>query len=181
MAWPIIKGTAVLKALNDEDEGKALLYAAEILKKGGLVAFPTETVYGLGGDALNPGTVQNIYKVKQRPPDNPLIIHVAGMDQAARLVEEVPPEAFLLAENFWPGPHNGYCLKRIWFPTLRLQLSSAATCSCASFGQKTYSCCRNSLAAPSATFRTSSPTTVEHLLMIWPRTAHFDGGSCSVA
>jgi L-threonylcarbamoyladenylate synthase len=185
LAWPIIKGTAVLKALNDEDEGKALLYAAEILKKGGLVAFPTETVYGLGGDALNPGTVQNIYKVKQRPPDNPLIIHVAGMDQAARLVEEVPPEAFLLAENFWPGPLTMVLPKKNLVPDITTAgLSSAAIRVPAHpLARKLIRAAEIPLAAPSANLSgRPSPTTAEHVLddLAGRIEAVLDGGSCSV-
>lgn len=78
--------------------------AADILKKGGLVAFPTETVYGLGGDALNPEASAKIYSAKGRPSDNPLIVHIADMDALYGIVKEVPEQAKRLAEAFWPGP-----------------------------------------------------------------------------
>ncbi len=78
--------------------------AGQILKHGGLVAFPTETVYGLGGDALNETSSAKIYEAKGRPSDNPLIVHIAHMDFLAAIVEEVPNEAYRLAEKYWPGP-----------------------------------------------------------------------------
>lgn len=78
--------------------------AGRILKKGGLVAFPTETVYGLGGDALNESSSAKIYEAKGRPSDNPLIVHIADMEALPLLVKEIPKEAYLLAEKYWPGP-----------------------------------------------------------------------------
>lgn len=78
--------------------------AGEILKAGGLVAFPTETVYGLGGDALNPFSSKKIYAAKGRPSDNPLIVHIAEFDALAPIVREIPGNARKLAERFWPGP-----------------------------------------------------------------------------
>ena len=79
--------------------------AAEVLRRGGLVAFPTETVYGLGADALNPAAVARIFAAKGRPPDNPLIVHVADPQGAGpELVAAWPPAARRLAEAFWPGP-----------------------------------------------------------------------------
>lgn len=78
--------------------------AGEILKRGGLVAFPTETVYGLGGDALNPEASERIYRAKGRPSDNPLIVHIADRDALGGIVKEIPPKAIALADVFWPGP-----------------------------------------------------------------------------
>lgn len=78
--------------------------AAEILKNGGLVAFPTETVYGLGGDGLLSTASKKIYEAKGRPSDNPLIIHIAEMEDLNRLAEHVNEKARKLAEAFWPGP-----------------------------------------------------------------------------
>ncbi len=78
--------------------------AGEIIRQGGLVAFPTETVYGLGGDALNPESSKKIYAAKGRPSDNPLIIHIADMEHLGRIVEKVPQSAYRLADAFWPGP-----------------------------------------------------------------------------
>ena len=78
--------------------------AAQILKAGGLVAFPTETVYGLGGNGLDKEAARKIYAAKGRPSDNPLILHVSKMEEVYPLVESVPEKAKLLMESFWPGP-----------------------------------------------------------------------------
>ena len=78
--------------------------AAELLKNGELVAFPTETVYGLGANALQDSACQKIYQVKGRPSDNPLIVHVATLQQAQQVVREWPEQAAICAREFWPGP-----------------------------------------------------------------------------
>lgn len=96
--------TKVVTIDKENPDKAALREAGEILKKGGLVAFPTETVYGLGGDGLNPDSSRKIYAAKGRPSDNPLIIHIADMESLSRLVEQIPPKAKKLAEKFWPGP-----------------------------------------------------------------------------
>ena len=81
-----------------------LAEAGEIIKNGGLVAFPTETVYGLGGDGLNPESSKRIYAAKGRPSDNPLIIHIADLKDLFAITTGVSDKALLLAEKFWPGP-----------------------------------------------------------------------------
>lgn len=78
--------------------------AARILKKGGLVAFPTETVYGLGADAFNARAAASIFKAKGRPADNPLIVHIASRRWLSRVASRLTPEAERLAKAFWPGP-----------------------------------------------------------------------------
>lgn len=78
--------------------------AAEILRAGGLVAFPTETVYGLGADASNPDAVARLYKAKGRPYDHPVIVHFDSLERALAWARDVPKEARILAERFWPGP-----------------------------------------------------------------------------
>ena len=78
--------------------------AAQALKEGHLVAFPTETVYGLGADASNEKAVSRIYSVKGRPPDHPLIVHLSSSDQMARWTTAIPNSAYKLAKEFWPGP-----------------------------------------------------------------------------
>ncbi len=78
--------------------------AGDVIRAGGLVAFPTETVYGLGGDALNAASSEKIYRAKGRPSDNPLIVHIADMEALAVIVREIPASAVKLAERFWPGP-----------------------------------------------------------------------------
>ena len=91
--------------LNEEAPDRAVIErAGKILREGGLVAFPTETVYGLGGDALNPESSRKIYAAKGRPSDNPLIVHICRYEDIDLIVSEVPPEAEKLAEAFWPGP-----------------------------------------------------------------------------
>ncbi len=88
----------------DEASQKSLFRAGKVIRDGGLVAFPTETVYGLGGDALNPESSRKIYAAKGRPSDNPLIVHVADMEHLETIVKEVPESARKLAKAFWPGP-----------------------------------------------------------------------------
>ena len=78
--------------------------AAKILREGGLVALPTETVYGLGANGLDPEAVRHIFAVKGRPQDNPLIVHICGMEMLRGIVAEVPERARKLAAAFWPGP-----------------------------------------------------------------------------
>lgn len=81
-----------------------IIQGGEIIKEGGLVAFPTETVYGLGANGLDSEAVKGIYKAKDRPSDNPLILHIADVRDVEDLVEEIPDHAKLLMERFWPGP-----------------------------------------------------------------------------
>ena len=83
---------------------EAIQKAGKILKEGGLVAFPTETVYGLGGNALDPKASMKIYAAKGRPSDNPLIVHIADIDDLAKITTEIPKGARILAEKYWPGP-----------------------------------------------------------------------------
>jgi len=83
---------------------EAITEAAEILRRGGLVAFPTETVYGLGADALNAEAVQKVFDAKGRPPDNPLIVHIADRRQLIDLADDIPQKGQRLAKEFWPGP-----------------------------------------------------------------------------
>jgi L-threonylcarbamoyladenylate synthase len=78
--------------------------AAEVLRGGGLVAFPTETVYGLGADALNPDAVKKIFSAKHRPIDNPMIVHVAALEDLKFLTENISTESIPLMKQFWPGP-----------------------------------------------------------------------------
>ena len=86
------------------ENGEAVAGAAAVLRSGGLVAIPTETVYGLGADGLNGAAVRRIFEAKGRPQDNPLILHVPDGTWLDRCCAAVPPLARLLAETFWPGP-----------------------------------------------------------------------------
>ena len=83
---------------------ESLVSAAAILKSGGLVAFPTETVYGLGADASNPDAIARIYEAKGRPSDHPLIVHISSLDQMEQWASDIPEYAITLARDFWPGP-----------------------------------------------------------------------------
>ena len=95
----------IIQRIDPEDfRDEELQEACSILQKGGLVAFPTETVYGLGGDALRQEASAKIYMAKGRPSDNPLIVHIADMDSLRDVADNVSEEALQLAENFWPGP-----------------------------------------------------------------------------
>lgn len=86
------------------EEDAALRRAGAVLREGGLVAFPTETVYGLGGDGLNRESARKIYAAKGRPSDNPLIVHICRFEDIYEIAETVPEEAAKLADAFWPGP-----------------------------------------------------------------------------
>ncbi len=88
----------------DNIDKEVIKEAADIIRSGGLVAFPTETVYGLGGDALNPGSSAKIYEAKGRPSDNPLIVHIAEFDSIYRIADSIPQAAEKLAKKYWPGP-----------------------------------------------------------------------------
>jgi len=90
--------------VNAPDWDKHLDHAAEVLRAGGLVAFPTETVYGLGANALDANAVEGIYKAKGRPSDNPLIVHIAEIEALQSLVASIPATAPKLMEAYWPGP-----------------------------------------------------------------------------
>src|SRR5665647_1035960 len=96
--------TLLLKVNSEKPDLPKIQSVAEIIQKGGLVAFPTETVYGVGADALNPVAVLALFAAKKRPLDNPTIVHVADPKEVYRLVEEVPAKARILMEKFWPGP-----------------------------------------------------------------------------
>lgn len=92
-----------IKEIND-DSFSEIKEAAETLRKGGLVAFPTETVYGLGADALNPQAVKGIYLAKGRPADNPIIVHIGSKEDLKVLIKEKTKDIEILADSFWPGP-----------------------------------------------------------------------------
>ena len=96
--------TIVVTLDKEHPDGEAILRAGEIIKAGGLVAFPTETVYGLGGDALNPESSRKISAAKGRPSDNPLIVHICRWEDIYKIADPVPEIAQRLAARFWPGP-----------------------------------------------------------------------------
>ena len=93
-----------MKTLHLKETDEDFDRGAEIIRDGGLVAFPTETVYGLGADALNPDAVLKIYRVKGRPADNPSIVHIADYEDIRELAAEVTEDMEILMKTFWPGP-----------------------------------------------------------------------------
>jgi L-threonylcarbamoyladenylate synthase len=99
-----MKKTLLLKVDPQTPEPAKVQAAAAFIKKGGLVAFPTETVYGLGVDALNAEAIQALFKAKKRPLDNPPIVHVENINEVYRIAAQVPPETEKLMNTFWPGP-----------------------------------------------------------------------------
>ena len=96
--------TRIIKCTSVLSSNQAVQEAVGILRAGGLVAFPTETVYGLGADALNEKAVQKVFMAKGRPSDNPLIVHVASLENIQQFVRDVPEIVRRLAKKFWPGP-----------------------------------------------------------------------------
>lgn len=96
--------TVIAKCELNKADAERIGQAGKILREGGLVAFPTETVYGLGGDALNPDSSRKIYAAKGRPSDNPLIVHIHRWESMETIALDIPQEAKILADAFWPGP-----------------------------------------------------------------------------
>lgn len=94
----------IIENMRDGIDEAGIRRAGEILREGGLVAFPTETVYGLGANALDEQAAGRIYQAKGRPSDNPLIVHIADWEAIGKIATRIPPEAKLLADAFWPGP-----------------------------------------------------------------------------
>lgn len=146
----------------------AIERAAGILAAGGLVAFPTETVYGLGARADDEMAVRKIFEAKGRPPGNPLIVHVRGVLEAAEIAADWPPSAEKLAKAFWPGPLTLVVKRRpgriadtatAFGPTVALRVPAHPV------ARALLGACGFPVAAPSANRSTSiSPTTAEHVL-----------------
>jgi L-threonylcarbamoyladenylate synthase len=159
--------------------------AARILMAGGLVAFPTETVYGLGANALDVNAVEKIFLAKGRPADNPLIVHVAEASAMEKLAMDIPAEAYVLAAAFWPGPLTLVLKKRDVVPdvvtggldsvAVRIPDHPVALALLRAAGVP--------VAAPSANISgRPSPTTARHVLddLTGRIDAVVDGGSCDV-
>ncbi|MEU8983099.1 L-threonylcarbamoyladenylate synthase [Streptomyces sp. NPDC048309] len=159
--------------------------AAEVLRAGGLVALPTETVYGLGANAEDPAAVARIFQVKGRPPSHPLIVHIGGAEHLDDWVEEVPATARLLAEHFWPGPLTLVLRRGRRVPleatggletvAVRVPDHPVALALLSAFG--------SGVTAPSANrFGSVSPTTADHVRAELGAAVDFvlDGGPCEV-
>jgi L-threonylcarbamoyladenylate synthase len=159
--------------------------AARIVREGGLVVFPTETVYGLGANALDASAVRKIYGLKRRPATSPLIVHVASIEQARQLAAEWLPEAERLARQYWPGPLTIVVPKKTTIP-------DEVTAGLATVGLRMprhpvalelLQVAGVPIAAPSANrFTQLSPTTAEHVRRAFGAETPFllDGGPCEV-
>lgn len=171
------------KILTTNDEDIAL--AAGIIRNGGVVGFPTETVYGLGGNALDASASEKIFTAKGRPKDNPLIVHISGLSQWKPLVKEVTPQAMALAERFWPGPLTIILEKSDLIPmetsgglntvAVRMPMDETA--------RRLIEAAEVPVAAPSAnTSGMPSPTKARYVIedMMGRIDAIIDGGDCSV-
>src|SRR5262245_41087377 len=99
-----MKETLLLQINPEQPQEEAIEQAAAIIRGGRLVAFPTETVYGLGADAMNETAVQKIFVAKGRPADNPLIVHISSRQMLSRVAEEISAKTEALIERFWAGP-----------------------------------------------------------------------------
>jgi L-threonylcarbamoyladenylate synthase len=164
---------------------QSLNQAANTLRQGGLVAFPTETVYGLGADAENPAAVARVFAAKGRPADHPLIVHLGNAEQLARWAGDVPAAAYELAAAFWPGPLT-LILKRSsrasdqvtgGLDTVGLRVPSHP------LAQQLLTTFGGAIAAPSANrFGRVSPTTAQHVLTELDGRIDLilDGGPCLV-
>ncbi|GAB2458209.1 L-threonylcarbamoyladenylate synthase [Xylanimonas ulmi] len=171
--------------LYDAAEPADIAAVAEILRDGGIAALPTETVYGLAGDALDADVVGAIYAAKGRPSDNPLIVHLAGVDELLRVVRQTPPAALRLAERFWPGPLTVVLPRRPIVPdrvTAGLDTVAVRVPAHDAF-RAVLRAAGTPLAAPSANRAGSpSPTTAQHVLhdLSGRIPAVLDGGPCDV-
>lgn len=159
--------------------------AGEILRRGGLVAIPTETVYGLAANALDGEAVKRIYQAKGRPSDNPLIVHISDFSQLAPLVREVPEAAKRLAAVFWPGPLTIILPKSDLVPTTTSGGLDTVAVRCPSHptARAVIDAAGVPLAAPSANLSGKpSPTTFRHVQedLTGRVDALLDGGDCAV-
>ncbi len=164
---------------------KDLPQAAEIIRRGGLVGIPTETVYGLGANGLDPKAVSRIFEAKGRPQDNPLILHITDVSWLERYCKEIPLTAYKLAETYWPGPMTMILPRKDMVP-------DAVTAGLDTVGMRcpSHILCHElirladvPIAAPSGnTSGRPSPTTADHMRedMDGKIDAIVDGGPCSV-
>lgn len=159
--------------------------AARILLEGGLVAIPTETVYGLGANGLNAEAVAKIFEAKGRPQDNPLILHISDVSQLPLFCDPVPALAYELAERFWPGPLTLVlkCRENVPKRTTAGLDTVAIRCPDNEITRKIISAAGVPIAAPSGnTSGRPSPTTAQHMVedMNGKIEAIVDGGSCGI-
>ena len=160
-------------------EARSLREAAARLRRGELVAFPTETVYGLGANALDAHAVAKIFAAKGRPPDNPLIVHVSDEKMLRRVVSRVPAAAKALMRKFWPGPLTLILSKKSSVPSLvTAGLPSVAVRMPEGVARDLVAAAGVPIAAPSANLSgRPSPTTARHVAEDFPDVFVLDGGS----
>ena len=181
-----IRGVTVeTKLFNPQQENNAIAEAAAILRRGGLVGIPTETVYGLGADGLNEDAVRRIFEAKGRPQDNPLILHVASADWLERYCENVPQAAYDLAARFWPGPLTMILPRRDCVPlrTTGGLETVGVRCPDHAVTLQIIEAAGVPVAAPSGnTSGRPSPTTADHMVedMSGKIDAIVEGGPCRV-
>lgn len=174
-----------LNTLLLDDSDKNIKFCADLINKGEVVGMPTETVYGLAGDALNSQAIKKIFIAKGRPQDNPLIVHIANLEMLSDLVTGVPDIAVTLAKRFWPGPLTMVLPKKDIIPfetsggldTVGIRMPSHH------IARKLIEISRKPLAAPSGNLSGSpSPTIAQHMFddMNSRIPAIINGGSCDV-
>ena len=159
--------------------------ATEIIRSGGLLGIPTETVYGLGADGLNPAAVRSIFRAKGRPQDNPLILHIWSAGWLERYCEDIPAAAYRLAERFWPGPLTMILRRKPVVPdVVAAGLDTVGMrCPAHPLCRRVIELAQTPIAAPSGnTSGRPSPTTARHMLedMEGKIPAILDGGPCAV-
>ncbi|MEL0009192.1 MAG: L-threonylcarbamoyladenylate synthase [Flammeovirgaceae bacterium] len=165
--------------------GKDLDFAKDMLDNGGLVAIPTETVYGLGGNALNIDTIDKIFKLKKRPSNDPLICHTNSLSKIKRYVKQIPDKAYKLSEKFWPGPLTLVFEKKDLIPnkTTSNLNTVAFRIPDKEITLKLLSSLDYPLSAPSANkFGYISPTTTDHVYKNFDDGIDYilDGGRCEL-
>ena len=173
------------RIFHPERDKNAVADAAAILRRGGLLGIPTETVYGLGADALNEDAVRRIFEAKGRPQDNPLIIHVPSADWLARYCRDVPDAAYQLAAQFWPGPLTMILPRRDIVPlrTTGGLETVGVRCPDHPVTLAIIEAAGVPIAAPSGnTSGRPSPTTAGHMMedMLGKIEGIVDGGPCTV-
>ncbi|WP_292484490.1 L-threonylcarbamoyladenylate synthase [Methanohalobium sp.] len=180
----MVRKTEILR-INSSNFSESISKAAEILKNRGTVAFPTETVYGLGANALDSISVHKIFSAKGRPPDNPLIVHIASKEQVRDISEDIPDNTFLLMDAFWPGPLTLILKRKNFVPdvttgglnTVAIRMPDNATAI------ELIKKAGVPIAAPSANISGKpSPTTAEHVIsdLYGKIDAIVDGGAVDI-
>lgn len=175
------KITKILKAYQEKD----ILEAVSIIKQGKIVAVPTETVYGLAADARNVHAVKEIFVVKNRPSNHPLIVHIASLEKLSEWAQDIPPVVDILAKHFWPGPLTLLLKKNDLvhdvvtggLPTVAIRVPQNKALL------KILYLLDTGLAAPSANpYKRISPTTSQHVIagLSGKIDAILDGGPCSI-